>query len=315
MPEPEDDGLTYVFELRPDLHFSDGTEVDPEDFRSSIERMVRINSGGMSFGAYLYEGIVGVRGCTDPSRRCDLSEGIEIDPEERTITIHLTEPDADFPTRLALPAASVVPSDSPARFARESPLPGTGPYRVESFDRDGGRIVLVRNEEFRVWSHDARPDGFADEIDFTAAKEGADPETQLAAVLDGEDDLMTAWGTFGGPLSPDRIAKLSVTHADLVHTASLPQAEWMFLNVRRPPFDDARVRRALNYAVDRRHLVELAGGPALAQPTCQILPAGFPGYHPYCPTPSNRTMRVPGARPTSPRRRGWSRNPGRRARG
>ena len=35
IPEPEDDGLTYVFELRPDLRFSDGTEVDPEDFRSS----------------------------------------------------------------------------------------------------------------------------------------------------------------------------------------------------------------------------------------------------------------------------------------
>ena len=40
IPEPEDDGLTYVFELRPDLRFSDGTEVDPEDFRSSIERML-----------------------------------------------------------------------------------------------------------------------------------------------------------------------------------------------------------------------------------------------------------------------------------
>ena len=45
VPEPEDDGLTYVFELRPDLRFSDGTEVDPEDFRSSIERMLRSTRG------------------------------------------------------------------------------------------------------------------------------------------------------------------------------------------------------------------------------------------------------------------------------
>ena len=44
VPEPEDDGLTYVFELRPDLRFSDGTEVEPEDFRSSIERMLRVNA-------------------------------------------------------------------------------------------------------------------------------------------------------------------------------------------------------------------------------------------------------------------------------
>ena len=48
IPEPEDDGLTYVFELRPDLRFSDGTEVEPEDFRSSIERMLRINARSRS---------------------------------------------------------------------------------------------------------------------------------------------------------------------------------------------------------------------------------------------------------------------------
>jgi peptide/nickel transport system substrate-binding protein len=283
VPEPEDDGRTYVFELRPDLRFSDGTEVDPEDFRSSIERMLRINAREEVSAAYLVEGIVGARRCAEPSRPCDLSDGIEIEPEERTITIHLTEPDADFPARLALSVASVVPSDSPARFARESPLPGTGPYRIASFDRDSGRAELVRNEEFRVWSQDARPDGFADEITFTAAKKGSDPEAQLEAVLDGEDDVMTAWGLFGGPLSPERIARLSVSHANLLHSAPLPQAEWMFLNVRRPPFDDVRVRQALNYAIDRRHIVEIAGGPELAQPTCQILTPGMPGYKPYCP--------------------------------
>jgi len=280
IPEPEDDGLTYVFELRPDLRFSDGTEVDPEDFRSSIERMLRINAR-MSFGAsYLFQGIVGARACSDPSRACDLSDGIEVDPEERTITVHLTEPDADFPQRLALTVASVLPSESPMRFDKQATLPGTGPYRVASFDRDSGRIELVRNEEFAVWSADARPDGFADEIEFRV---GSDPEAQLARVLDGEMDLMVASGIFGGPLPPERIARLGVRHADLLHTTALQQAEWMFLNVRRPPFDDVRVRRALNYAVDRRRIVEIAGGSELAQPKCQILTPGLPGYEPYCP--------------------------------
>ena len=288
VPEAEDDGLTYVFELRPDLRFSDGTEVDPEDFRNSMERVLEISAGfneelELLTAAYLFQGIVGARRCSDPSRPCDLSEGIEIDPEERTIAIHLTKPDADFPARLALSAASVVPSDSPPRVARENPLPGTGPYRVASFDREDRRIELARNEEFRVWSADARPDGFADEIVFTAAKPGSDPEAQLQAVLDGEDDVMTAWGLFGGPLSPERVARLSVSNADLLHSVALQQAEWMFLNVRRPPFDDVRVRRALNYAIDRRHIVEIAGGPELAQPTCQILTPGLPGYEPYCP--------------------------------
>jgi peptide/nickel transport system substrate-binding protein len=56
----------------------------------------------------------------------------------------------------------------------------------------------------------------------------------------------------------------------------------MFLNVRTPPFDDVRVRQALNYAVDRRAVVDFFGGPDLADPTCQILPPGFPNYAPTC---------------------------------
>jgi peptide/nickel transport system substrate-binding protein len=59
--------------------------------------------------------------------------------------------------------------------------------------------------------------------------------------------------------------------------------DFMFLNVRRAPFDDLQVRRALNYATDRERIVELSGGPQVAAPTCQIVPPGLPGYVPYCP--------------------------------
>jgi ABC-type transport system substrate-binding protein len=58
---------------------------------------------------------------------------------------------------------------------------------------------------------------------------------------------------------------------------------FMFLNVRAPPFNDLRVRQALNLALDRRQIVSAYGGPLAAQPTCQILPPGIPGYRPYCP--------------------------------
>jgi peptide/nickel transport system substrate-binding protein len=57
----------------------------------------------------------------------------------------------------------------------------------------------------------------------------------------------------------------------------------MLMNVRLPPFDDPRVRRALNYAVDRGKAAEFAGGPQMARTTCQLLPPGFPGYRPRCP--------------------------------
>ena len=111
---------------------------------------------------------------------------------------------------------------------------------------------------------------------------------------------MVASGIFGGPLPPERIARLGVRHADLLHTTALQQAEWMFLNVRRPPFDDVRVRRALNYAVDRRRIVEIAGGSRLAQPKCQILTPGLPGYEPGAPL--DPTAAGIWTAPTSPKR-------------
>ena len=160
VPEPSPDGRTYVFELRPDIRFSDGSAVQPEDFRSSMERLLRVNGG--NFPDY-FSGIVGARRCVQDPPTCDLSRGIETDSEAGTITVHLTAPDAEFLHKLTLPVASVVPADSPPRFARRRALPGTGPYRIADFHpQRGGR--LVRNPEFEVWSQDARPDGFPDEI-------------------------------------------------------------------------------------------------------------------------------------------------------
>jgi len=76
---------------------------------------------------------------------------------------------------------------------------------------------------------------------------------------------------------------LTQTDASHIHTAPLPTTNWLFLNVRERPFDDPRVRRAFNYAIDRRHVIALAGGTGLAGLTCQVIPPGLLGYTPICP--------------------------------
>jgi peptide/nickel transport system substrate-binding protein len=68
-----------------------------------------------------------------------------------------------------------------------------------------------------------------------------------------------------------------------VHINPTMNTGFLFLNVRAPPFNDLRVRQAINLALDRSKIVAGFGGPAAATPTCQLLPPQLPGYKRYCP--------------------------------
>ena len=59
------------------------------------------------------------------------------------------------------------------------------------------------------------------------------------------------------------------------------------LNVNIPPFNDLKARQAINFAVDRNAAIQIFGGANLATPSCQVLPAGFPGHVDYCPYSAN----------------------------
>jgi peptide/nickel transport system substrate-binding protein len=81
----------------------------------------------------------------------------------------------------------------------------------------------------------------------------------------------------------DRLAEMGTKNKDQVHVT--PVTAWWYvpMNTRLAPFDNVKVRQAVNYAIDRKQLVNLFGGPVLASPVCQVLPPGFPGHEDYCP--------------------------------
>lgn len=267
LPSPTNGGRNYTFRLRPGIRYSNGAVVRPQDVRRAIERSVVLNSVQ---GAY-YAGIVGARRCVaDPRRPCDLSRGIVTDPEAGTITFHLEAPDPSFLYALALPAAFAVPAGTPLHI--RGWLPATGPYRVTAFTKER-RVRLERNPYFREWSAAAQPNGFPNRLTWTFQ---ASPD--VAAVLHGRADI----ADIARP-SPAALARLRLEHGGQLQLSPWDVTWFLVLNTRRAPFDDVRVRRALNYAVDRRRLLDLTLGHGLGTVTCQILPPNLDGYRRFCP--------------------------------
>jgi YVTN family beta-propeller protein len=265
VPTPSEEGRTYSFRVRRGVRYSNGTLVRPSDFRASLERLLTMNRGQPTH----FDGIVGAASCASSMGRCDLSQGIDSDDRAGRVTIHLIRADPDFLYNLTGLAA--VPSGTPIQDGRERPVPGTGPYRIVAVSPRAVR--LTRNPYFRIWSRDARTDGYPEEIRFHFSE---DADARLAAMRRGDADWVTALPA-GWPQG------LLARYGARIHTDPAPSTDFMFLNTRVPPFDDVRVRQALNYAVDRRRIVELAGGPLVAQPACQLLPPTVPGYRASCP--------------------------------
>jgi peptide/nickel transport system substrate-binding protein len=84
-------------------------------------------------------------------------------------------------------------------------------------------------------------------------------------------------------VDPQVAQRLARDYTDRVHSNPAHNTWAVAMNTRVPPFDDVRVRRAVNYAIDRDHIADLFGGATLAKKTCQILPPNMPGYEPTCP--------------------------------
>ena len=242
--------------------------------------MERQWSAGQPDGfAVYYAGIVGADRC-DFGKKCDLSRGIVIDSAARTVTFRLTEPDADFLAKLALPLAFAVPANTPARTTGTRPMPATGPYVIAGYDATRKHVRLTRNPVFREWSADAQPDGYPDSISLSW-KIGENTPARLRAIERSTADVMVDAGL---PIPKDVLDAFAIRHPGLVHLNTSLGTSYFFLNTRVPPFDNAQARRAVNIAFDREALTRKLGRQFA--PTCKILPPNVPGYRPTC---SNRS--------------------------
>jgi YVTN family beta-propeller protein len=260
IPTPTDGGKTYTFRLRPGMRYSDGRLVSAVDFRRSVRR------GLMNLpDLYGTLHLLVPRTCAGRTR-CDVSRGVIAHGD--TVTFRLSAPNPHFLLQLA--AVPPIPQGTRLKSDPTKPPPGTGPYMVESFV-PSRELTLVRNPKFQVWAPAARPDGYADEIVWRVVK----LEKGVDMVAAGRADLVQ--------VPNDRVTELKARYGAQLHLVPQNATTFLFLNTRQRPFDDVRVRRAVNFAIDRAQVVKLHGGSDLAQPTCQTIPPSLPGYHRFCP--------------------------------
>jgi len=269
IPAPGAGGLSYTFQLRPGIRYSNGEPVRAADFRRAIERVFLVNHG--SGAASEYTGIVGASQCVRDPTNCDLARGIVADEKTGTVTFHLVAPDPDFLYKLALPFADAIAAGTPDRMLSASQIPATGPYMTASYVPHH-RWVLIRNPRFRQWSAAAQPRGYPDRI---VLRLDVPAGPAVKAVEQSRADVL---------LSPAaRLREIVTRYPNLLHSGPQPGTIGLVLNTRAYPFSVTAARRAVNYAIDRRTLIRLIGGSSAGELTCQIMPPALPGYQPYCP--------------------------------
>jgi peptide/nickel transport system substrate-binding protein len=267
MPKISNGGKTYTLFLRPGLKYSDGTLVKASDFPYAVERLFKLNSGGSPF----YTTIVGAEKFAETKQGG--IPGIKADDQTGEIKVELEKPRGSFLSELALMFIAPVPKGTPMEDLSADPPPGTGPYVITK-SQPGRGWEYERNPYWEKANSKAMPhypDGHVDGAKVTVVRNG---QTQVNDVLSGKYDWMQ------NPLPPDRNTEIKEKYEGSQYLERPTISTYYFwMNNTRPPFDDLKVRQAINYAVDSAALERIYAGTMKG--TQQILPPGMPGYERY----------------------------------
>lgn len=255
------DGKTYTFKLRQGVKFHNGRELVADDVKYSIERV--LNPKTKSDGAFAFADVVGAQEFNQGKAK-EVS-GIQVgDPH--TVQITLKEPLAIFPYFLAMNFGYVVPREAAEQygdnFARH-PV-GTGPFKFEEW-KEGEYIKLVKNPDY---FEKGLP--YLDSLVYRIIPDSATLAMQFEA---GQIHEMY-------PI-PDSVFQRVVSSGKYqILEQSRPDVFGLAMNVRKKPFDDVRVRRAIAYAINREKVVQVLFSGGRARPALGPIPPGLLGYDP-----------------------------------
>ena len=244
------DGKAWTFHLRRGVHFHDGTPMNADAVVFSLERQRDprhpFHRPDFQYWNSQYRNIVKVEKVDDD-----------------TVRVHIDRPYAPFEANMAMYPVSIVSPTAVAAWGdtfAEHPV-GTGPFVFERWDK-GRQIVLRRNDDY--WGEKAALERLA----FAVI---GDPRQRLVALESGAVDMAMT-------ILPEELQFVELHPGLVPHETPTNSVTYLAMNTRRPPFDDLRVRRAANFAVNKEAIVKLAY-QGLAIAADGPLPPTQWGYH------------------------------------
>jgi ABC-type transport system substrate-binding protein len=255
-----DDGKVYTFKLHPGVKFTNSREVTAADVKWSIERAVNPKTQGP--GAGFFHSIVGADKMT--AGTADTLEGITA-VDDHTVKFTLSQPDATFLNVLALNFASVVPKEAVEAangdFGKH-PV-GSGAFTLKEWTI-GQRLVFQKNPDYFVKD---RP-----HVDSFTVEVGQEPLVALLRLQKGEVDIA------GDGIPPAKYLEMkkSAEFEGMIVDRQQLETSYVTLNTQVKPFDNAKVRQAVNMAINKDRIVRIINGRAT--PASQVLPPLMPGF-------------------------------------
>ena len=239
-----DDGRNLTFQLRDDVKWHDGKPFTSADVKCTWDMVSGKVDGKMR---------------KNPRKSWFINLREITTNGDREVTFHLKDPEPSFLAMLAGGFSPVYPCHVPAAQMRTHPI-GTGPFKFKEF-RQNESIKLVRNPDY--WKP-GKP--YLDGIEYTIITSRA---TMVLALEAGKFDL-----SFTGELTPELVkdVEAQVPQMQCVVQPSNTQGN-LLVNREKAPFDDARIRKAMALAIDRKafsdilsHGVDQIGGAMLPPP-------------------------------------------------
>ncbi len=248
--ETSDDGLAWTFHLRSGVKFHDGTELNAEAVKVSLERMLSAEHPLVYDAARPYRNSVAMVNAVET-------------PDEQTVVLRLKHPSAVLLSNLAMFSASIV---SPAalkkhgRNTAELPV-GTGPFKLRKWARDQ-QLVLERFDDH--WRGAPK----LKHVIFVPVRESA---SRLQRLERGEIDL-------ADNLAPSELDLLAKNPRTTVQEQDAMNVAYLTMQTEKPPLNSRKVRQAIWLAIDKQEVIDV-GYSGHAQPAKTMVPATMWSHH------------------------------------